>query len=200
MKNNKYKILSIDPGTTACGWSILEYDPSSPIITVLKLGVIASRKIVIRAAMRDRVAIYGKTILSLEILREKVDEIIKQNKPDFIAIENAFFNPKFPSAYAILIQCIFTIEQLIYSKYGLPLYKIPTRSAKETLSGNGGAKKETIQDIILNHQDITFKNEKLKYTITQDESDAIAIGFHMCHKLLPTLILSQQNDLIKEAS
>ena len=199
MKNNKYKIFAIDPGTTACGWSLLEFDPSSPIITVLKVGVIASRKIVIRAAMRDKVAIYGKTILSLEILREKINELIKQNKPDFVSIENAFFNRKFPSAYAILIQCIFTVEQLIYSEYGLPLYKIPTRSAKETLSGNGGTKKDSIQEIILNHEDIKFKNEKLKYGMSKDESDAIAIGFHMCRKIIPSLMLTNIIDSQKVA-
>ena len=191
----KRRVFAIDPGTTTCGWSLLEYNIEDGNVTVLKTGIISSRKVVVRAAMRDKVAVFGKTILVLEILRKKIHELLISSKPDYVVIEDAFFNPKRPSAYAILLQCIVTIRRLIYTEYEMPLYTVPTRVAKQTMTGNGGDKKECIQDKIIKRDDIIFKNDKLKYSLIVDEADSIAVGYHFCKKLIPTLLLNNAEDM-----
>ena len=188
---NKRRVFAIDPGTTTCGWSLLEYNIDDGNVVVLKTGIISSRKVVVRAAMRDKVAIFGKTILVLEILRKKLFECLSSAKPDYVVIEDAFFNPKRPSAYAILLQCIVTVRRLIYTEYNMPLYTVPTRTAKQTMTGNGGDKKQCVQDMIISKEDIIFKNDKLKYSIIVDEADSIAVGYHFCKKVLPTLLLDK---------
>ena len=194
---NKRRVFAIDPGTTACGWSLLEYNIDDGTVVILKTGIISSRKVVIRAAMRDKVAIFGKTILVLEILRKKILECLSSSKPDYVVIEDAFFNPKRPSAYAILLQCIVTIRRLIYVEYNMPLYTVPTRTAKQTMTGNGGDKKECVQNMIISKEDIVFKNDKLKYSLIVDEADSIAVGYHFCKKILPTLLLDEIDTIAK---
>jgi len=185
----KIKVLAIDPGTTNCGWSILEYVTTTGEITIAKLGTIHPRRIVSRVAMDDRREKFGGGILRIDLLRNEISDIIEENNPEFIAIEDAFYNPKFPNAYGIILQCITTIQLLIFRSFNKKIYKIPTKSHKETVTGNGSIKKDCVQNIVINHPELTYRSEKLKLKMTQDEADAISVGFHFCKKMILDLLI-----------
>ena len=190
MPNKKIKILSFDPGLTKAGWSFSEYDTTSRIYTVIKFGTITPNTTAAKALNRDAVNIFGKRVIALRILREAVDLLVKQYKPDFIATEDAFYNPRTPNAYGSLLTWIVTVENFMYSEFKMPIYRIAPKLAKHNISGDGTSGKLSVQDAVVNHSNIKFRANLPVLDMCEHEADSIAIGWSFVYSILPNLTFS----------
>lgn len=186
------RVLAIDPALSACGWALLDLVAAekgkTPEIQVTSFGCIKSIGTAKRVAYSVEVEKYGTTIVSLALLRDRLGEIIETYKPDYVAIEDAFYNRFRPNAYASLVQCISVIQLLCRDKFDIESFKIPTRTAKQTLVGNGNASKEDVMKAVLNSKHIKFKKTKKNDTtdMVLHESDAIAVGNHFILQIFPS--------------
>jgi len=180
------RVLSFDPGLAMCGWSILDHKAGNVIVT--RFGTIAPNRLTDLANQREQVNHYGRRLISLNFLRDMVIALIEEHKPQYIVAEDAYFDPTKPNAFIALLQWLSTVEMLVFKQYGLPLYKIPSKTAKLIVSGNGGCSKDNVQDALFAHSDIVFKQQKQTDKLTSHEADAIAIGYAFLSNILPALV------------
>jgi Holliday junction resolvasome RuvABC endonuclease subunit len=183
MSTVQYRTLNIDPALSICGWSVLD----------LKLEQCKNVQVIPKVVVNRFGCIMSSSEANKVLLRESIDCLIREFKPNFMVIEDAFYNPKFPSAYASLLQCICTISVMCRDRYNLPVYRIPTRSAKQTIFGTGSANKKDIIEAVLSSPNIVFKQKKSSALIGEHEADSIAIGYHFMLNNLPGLLSSKQS-------
>lgn len=171
-----YRILSFDPGLSFSGWAYSSVDDSD-IFTVEEFGMITPNKTVNHKEYREEVDIYGTRMITLTLLRLMVKDLIDRFKPDYVASEDAFFNPRRPSAYEALIHWILMVSIVLRDDYNKPLIKIPPKLVKKYISGDGTSNKLGVQDAIFHHKDIHFSIDMNEIELTEHEGDAIAIGY-----------------------
>lgn len=189
METETIRVLSFDPGLTKAGWTILDYNPSTKIVSIVKFGYLTPGPNADRAAFREEVNTFGKHVISLRMLREYVKELVEKYHPRYVATEGAFYNPRRPGAYGSLLQWIVTLENFLYDEYKLPVYRIAPKKAKHSISGNGDSGKISVQEAVLSHDDIVFPdmNQSL-LEMCEHEADSMAIGYAFCMDTLPGLL------------
>ncbi len=126
------RILGIDPGLDRTGWAVLESAPSeSP--RLLASGLIHTEK---GLRLEKRLA---------EIY-DALSDVIKENNPDEVAIEEVFFSKRAETQAntthargVILLAC---------EKLSRKISSYNPKTIKKTVSGNGSAEKSQIQRIV----------------------------------------------------
>jgi len=172
-----YRILSFDPGLSFSGWAYSLADDTTNIFTVDEYGMITPNKTVGHKEYRSSVSRYGQRIITLTLLREMFRELYLKYEPDVVVSEDAFFNPRRPSAYEALIHWILTISLVLKDEFNKPLYRIPPKLVKKFISGVGTSNKIGVQEAIFKHKDIVFNPALTGVELTEHEGDAIAIGY-----------------------
>ena len=149
------RVLGIDPGTHRCGAGIIEGEGNRyKLIDALVIKTKSTAKIEKRLYQ-----------IFLEITR-----LIKEFKPDVLALENLFF--------AKDIQAVVRIGEaracamLAAEGAGIPLAEYAPTSIKQSVTGNGRATKEQVQFMVT-------RLLSLKDTPYADSADALAIA--ICH-------------------
>jgi len=163
------RVLGIDPSVQSTGFGIIEY--SNNTYTVLSHGVIKpSRQQLFHHRINE--------------IRLRLEELIKEYRPEEVAIENPF--------YARNIRTAITLGQVrgaalvAVATHDCSLHDYSPLEVKKAVTGYGQAEKDQVRTMVkmlLNIQD-----EKLE----TDASDALATAF--CH--LNTRIFQQK---IKES-
>ncbi len=153
----KIKVLGIDPGNYKTGFSLFLKEKQKPVL--LKSGTIKPPR---------------KKPDNLKFIFFELEKIIKEEKPEEIALESSFFG-KNPQTIIKLGE-IRGVILLLSSIYGIPVFEYTPQQVKNAITGYGWSKKE----------DVFFMVEKLfrKKPETYDEADAIAVGFCHCLKLV----------------
>ena len=191
MKIAPIKILGIDPGINHTGWSIGSFDPVSNTIAVPIYGEIQAHNIAKKEARRE-FKTYG-SLVSLNFYKREFDLLIDHYKPDFVASEDAFYNPRCPNAFLSLKLCIHTIQRLLFERM-MRLYLIAPTVAKQAVWGKGTANKLAIQESIQNLPDLKIRDTK-QHPITEmqeHEADSIAIMYAFVKNILPDIILQEE--------
>lgn len=187
--DNSIRVIALDPGLSIASWTVLDLKTDTQKITVNRFGSISPNREASLVAVKDQVEFYGKRLISLRFLQDSIRELMGEFNPMYIASEDAFYNPKFPSAYVALVEWITTVRMLLFNEYKKPLYMVQTRVAKQCIFGNGAGTKANIQEAIFNKEDLVFKQKKQAYSLNEHEADAIAVGYAFLRLKLPTLDL-----------
>lgn len=200
MTKNSIRILCIDPALSITGIAILDLhkptkNNTSPEIVVHTTALIKSAQEASRVAYRDETNRFGKFFISLDMLKASTQKLMNQYKPDYVVIEDAFFHPKRPSAYASLLQCICAISVMCKDHYNMPVTRVPTRSAKKCLFGSGAGNKKDIIGAVKNVPDIKFKHVHTKDDLVEHEADAIAVGYYFILNVLAGIRQMEQEVL-----
>ena len=195
------RTLNIDPALSKCGWSILDLKKGSggknATVSVVRWGNISASAVAGRVANAEFCKRYSKRIISLRELRAGIREIMIEFKPDYITIEDTFFHTSFPTAYAALEQCITTIALLLHDEFQQPLYRIPTKSAKKSISDSGSSKKINVLTAIRDSKVITFRQKKKAAELDHHSADSIAVGYHFLSKIWPDIERGQEVKLCR---
>ena len=161
MPNKSYKsVLAIDPGFDRMGVAILEGIKG-------KESVLFSE--CISTSVRDK---HG---VRLRQIGNRVSEIIRDWKPDELAIEKLFFNQNAQSAMGVAEARGVALYEA--ANVGLAIFEYSPQDVKIAVTGYGRANKGDVFTMV--KRLITFHKDNC----LDDEIDAIAIGLtHFAHQ------------------
>jgi crossover junction endodeoxyribonuclease RuvC len=124
-------ILGIDPGTNIMGYGAIHIIGKE--IKLLGAGVISLQKI-------------EEHPLKLKKIFEKTIDLIKQFKPDELAIEAPFYGKNVQSMLKLgRAQGIAIAAALIYN---IPIFEYSPKKIKQSVTGNGNASKEQVASML----------------------------------------------------
>lgn len=160
------KILGIDPGFAIVGYGILTYDNKK--FTPLDYGVITTGKDVP----------FSKR---LKMLYESLSLLILKEKPDYVAVEELFFNTNVKTA--IDVGHARGVILLAAENLNVPLYEYTPLQIKQALTGYGRADKFQMQQMVKNFLGLAAVPRP------DDAADALAVAICHGHSLIMNMIL-----------
>ncbi len=167
------RILGIDPGVAIVGFGLIESERGS--VRMLQYGAVTTPA--------------GLPLATrLVQIENDMTELIRQLKPDEIAIEELFFSKNITTGIAVahgrgVILC--TAERLC-----VPIYEYTPMQVKQAVVGYGLADKKQVMDM-------TKRLLKLKAVPRPDDAaDALAIA--ICHARSATSLLRRKDPNVKE--
>jgi len=152
-----YRILGVDPGTTALGFGIVEIHDRYQ--RMIEIGTMHLAKL-------------GDHPQRLAAIHHRLNQVIATHKPVILAIEAPFFG-KNPQSMLKLGRAQGVCMAVAITK-GLEVHEYSPREIKQRIAGNGNASKEQVAAMLAQE----FSLPK----ITKDILDATdALGVAMCH-------------------
>lgn len=151
-------IIGVDPGTNVMGYGILGVKAKKP--TLIALGVIKLSK-------------FESHYLRLRRIYERVVDLAAQYLPDEMAIEAPFFGKNVQSMLKLgRAQGVAMAAAL---SRDIPITEYEPRKIKMAITGNGGASKEQVKEML--RRMLNIPTESLD--IELDATDALAAA--LCH-------------------
>ena len=172
MQKSPKIILGIDPGTLLMGYGIIEVNGNH----VKMKGMHALRL----SSKKDN---YDR----LQLIHEKVEELIKKFKPHEFAIEAPFFGKNVQSMLKLGRAQGVAIAAAISA--GLPVAEYSPKKVKQSVTGNGNADKEQVWKML--RQLLSLTEEPQSY----DATDALAVA--VCHHFQTNSILDKTTKKLK---
>jgi crossover junction endodeoxyribonuclease RuvC len=123
------RILGVDPGLLRTGYGIIESETSS--MRLVEGGIL-------RAKTTDP---FPKR---LQDLHDGLAEVIRDNKPDLVVIEDLFSTYAHPRS-ALLMAHARGVLMLAAQEAGLPVHSFTPNEIKQVVTGNGHATKANVQ-------------------------------------------------------
>lgn len=156
------KILGIDPGYAIVGYGIVEYDNIR--FKSLDFGAITTNN---NAPFSRR----------LKDIYDSVTKLIDIHKPDFLSIEELFFNTNVKTAIAV--GHARGVLLLAAENAGLPIYEYTPLQIKQAVTGYGRADKNQVQQMVKTLMGYTAVPKP------DDVADAIAVAICHAHSYKP---------------
>lgn len=150
------KILGIDPGTATTGFGLIEKTGST--LSKIDAGVISTAK---TESMHAR----------LKTLYDDLTELVKRNKPGYMAVEKLFFTNNITTAMSV--SQARGIVLLVAAENDIELAEYTPLQVKMSVTGFGQAEKKQVQEMV---------KKILKLSVIpkpDDAADALAIA--ICH-------------------
>lgn len=180
--------MSIDPGLSNLGWSIIDYDRSTNIKTVERYGVITGKSLLkSRKDMQDH---FEKRHIIVWELEPLIMEMVKDYGPEYVVVEEPFSHIHI-QAYSALVIVVMAVRTAVRKTLGRDIYRIAPKEGKKAISNDGTATKEAVMDAIAANQYIIIKQHKHNDDMTEHAADSIAVGVAFIQNLLPSILASQ---------
>lgn len=158
MPETELKILGIDPGTIVTGYGLIEIRQKKPVI--LQLGTLVPGK-------------YADHYQRLKYLHERALFLIKEYKPDVMAIEAPFYGKDVQAMLKLgRAQGVLMAAALVHS---VPIHEYAPLLVKQSITGMGRASKEQVAYFLQKVYHLTELDKGL------DATDAVAVA--ICHFL-----------------
>lgn len=167
MQKSAKIILGIDPGTLLMGYGIIEVNGSSVKMKMMQVLKLSSKK---------------DNYQRLQLIHEKVDELIKKYEPHEFAIEAPFFGKNVQSMLKLGRAQGVAIAAAINA--GLPVTEYSPKKVKQSVTGNGNADKEQVWKML--RQLLSLKEEE---PLSYDATDALAVA--VCHHFQTNTVLAK---------
>ncbi|SMP49491.1 crossover junction endodeoxyribonuclease RuvC [Anoxynatronum buryatiense] len=149
-------IMGIDPGLAITGFGLVHFEQNH--FQVIQYGVIRTES---KQPLPDR----------LLQIHQGIQTLIKQYKPEAVAVEELFFNTNAKSA--LLVGQARGVVVVTAAAASLPVYEYTPLQVKQGIAGYGRAEKKQVQ-----HMTKTLLNLK-EIPRPDDAADALAIA--VCH-------------------
>lgn len=151
-------IIGIDPGTNVMGYGILGVRAKKPML--IAMGVLQLSK-------------FETHYLRLRRIYERVQGLVEQYLPDEMAIEAPFFGKNVQSMLKLgRAQGVAMAAAL---SRDVPITEYDPRKIKMAVTGNGGASKEQVQEMLVRILNIPRQNLLPQLDATD------ALGVALCH-------------------
>lgn len=151
-------ILGIDPGTNVMGYAVIGIHKGKPAL--IEMNALHLEKV-------------SDNYLKLSSIYNTVQQIVEDYLPDEMAIEAPFYGKNVQSmlklgrAQGVAMAAVLSRQ--------VPITEYEPRKVKLSITGNGGASKEQVKEML--KRLLNLQNEDLKTEL--DASDALAIA--LCH-------------------
>ncbi len=149
-------ILGIDPGTLVMGYGIIEVRGNLVSLREMQVLRLSARK---------------DNYERLEMIHQKVQELIRQFKPHEFAIEAPFFGKNVQSMLKLGRAQGVAIAAAMSA--GLPVTEYSPKKVKQSVTGNGNADKEQVWKML--KQLLSLREDPPSF----DATDALAVA--LCH-------------------
>ena len=169
MQTTSKIILGIDPGTLLMGYGIISVQGQQ--LRVLEMDALKL------SARKDN---YER----LQIIHQKVTELIRLHRPGSFAIEAPFFGKNVQSMLKLGRAQGVAIAAAMSA--GLEVFEYSPKKIKQSITGNGNAGKEQVWQML--QRIVQVNPVAIKYF---DASDALAVA--VCHHFQATTLLVQGN-------
>ncbi|MFG0305329.1 MAG: crossover junction endodeoxyribonuclease RuvC [Phycisphaerales bacterium JB040] len=133
------RVLGIDPGLNITGFGCVEGEVLSE--TIVDAGVFRLAK----AGAADSAESLSARLVELE---RDLKDLIEELKPDAVAVEAMFTNPKHPGTIVKMAHGR-GVVLLTIKRSGTPVIELPPAEVKKGIAGHGQAKKAQMQDAIM---------------------------------------------------
>jgi crossover junction endodeoxyribonuclease RuvC len=151
------RVLGVDPGLAATGYGVVEYDAGR--IRLIEGGVIRSNP---DDLMENRVGSIFSGII----------EVLTEFQPELVAMEDLYSHYKHPRTAIIMAHARGAVLVAAHQK-GTPVHSYAATMIKMALTGNGRARKEQVQRMVLAQLGVKTPVEPY------DTTDALAAA--LCH-------------------
>ncbi|BCX14867.1 MAG: crossover junction endodeoxyribonuclease RuvC [Patescibacteria group bacterium] len=157
-------VLGIDPGTATTGFGLIK--DKDGVMEVVNWGLIET----------DKESLLGKRFINIY---SQVSKLIKEFKPDVVAMEKIFFATNAKTAISVgqaqgvMIYC--------FAKSNLEVFEYAPGTIKKVVAGDGKAKKKDIQRSLRTIFGSKIRSAKKKKSHFDDSADALAVA--LCHIL-----------------
>lgn len=173
IKQESY-ILSIDPGISNCGISILDIDKNFTVID--SLTVKNQRKFTPEEKELE-LKVGTRTVKVLNILNA-INMMLNKYSIKFITIEAPFYSALSPAAYGSLLEVIFSIKYTICLPKAIEFKLIEPLLVKKMFSNHSLASKDIIKQFLIKKlEDKDIIMTKHVDELTEHEIDSIAVGY-----------------------
>jgi len=162
-------ILGIDPGTLMMGYSII--GASARRIEVLDMDVLR---------LSNKKDHYER----LQLIHQKVNELIVRFKPDVFAIEAPFFGKNVQSM--LKLGRAQGVAIAVAMNAGLTVHEYSPKKVKQSITGNGNADKEQVWKML--QQILVLRDTVISH---HDISDALAVA--VCHHYQERIVNTAPN-------
>jgi crossover junction endodeoxyribonuclease RuvC len=149
-------ILGIDPGTNIMGYGLISCKGKN--IELISMGILKLGK-------------YSNHPLKLKKIFERTLNLIKEYKPDELAIEAPFFGKNIQSMLKLGRAQGVAMAAALYKD--IPIFEYSPKKIKQSITGKGNASKEQVAAMLANLISINTSPEYL------DATDALAAA--VCH-------------------
>jgi len=155
-------ILGIDPGTATTGYGLVKVQDNT--CQVVAFGLIETEK-------------NGDPPKRLLKIHKNITKIIRDYKPDVMAIEKLFF---FSNAKTVMrVGQAQGVMLFSAASKKLDVFEYAPAMIKKTISGNGRADKKEVQKSIRKVLGAKVRSKKNKKTHFDNSADALAVA--VCH-------------------
>ena len=168
MQTSAKIILGIDPGTVIMGYGLISIKQNK--VQLIDMDVLKLTK-------------HKDVYIRLQLIHEKVKQIIEQYKPTDFAIEAPFFGKNVQSM--LKLGRAQGVAIAVAMSAGLDVTEYSPKKVKQSVTGNGNADKEQVLKMLQHH--LQFKAKPKYY----DATDALAVA--LCHHF------QTSNSLLKSA-
>lgn len=151
-------ILALDSGLEKTGYAVFKKKGANN--ELIDFGLISTAK---KSSLKER----------LRVIYQKLERIIKKEKPDLMAVEEIFFNTN--QKTAISIAQAQGISLYLAAKHKIEVEFLKPLQIKKTLTGYGRADKRQVEKMVK----ILLTLEKIPKS--DDVVDAIACGLAYCN-------------------
>ncbi len=157
-------ILGIDPGTLMMGFGLIEVNGNNVTLIIMDVLKLSSKK---------------DAYERLQIIHDKVCELVKIHEPHQLAIEAPFFGKNVQSMLKLGRAQGVAIAAAMHA--GIPVTEYSPRKIKQSITGNGNADKLQVMKML--QRIVTFTDDP-KYL---DATDALAVA--VCHHFQDNTLL-----------
>jgi len=157
-------ILGIDPGTATTGYGVIKVNKKK--FELLEFGLIETDK-------------NGSPAKRLADIYKQMNFVIRQFKPDTVAIEKLFFATNAKTVMRVgQAQGVMLLSAV---KANAEIYEYAPKTIKKVLTGNGNADKKTVQKFVRRILGARARSRKKKRTHFDNSADALAVA--ICHAI-----------------
>ncbi|MBQ6130175.1 crossover junction endodeoxyribonuclease RuvC [Candidatus Saccharibacteria bacterium] len=158
------RILGVDPGTGICGFGVIDV-PKKGSTLLLDSGAITTPP---HTPLPDRL---------LDIY-DSLHEIIKEDRPDCIAIEKLFFMQNITTGISVAEAR--GVVLLVARQKNLPIFEYSPNEVKKAMTGYGHADKKQMQEMVR----VFLKMD----TVIKPDDAADAVAIAIVHSLFRKML------------
>ena len=163
------RVLSIDPALRNTGYAVLDQileAGKKPVYKALTYGVITNKRNLRQSGC-------------LVAIREQLNEVIREYRPEVCAVEGVIFVQSFKTA--ITMGAARGAALIAAAEHGLEIFEYAPRRVKQAVVGRGAADKQQVAFMIR-------ALLQLRETPSSDAADALAIGMAHLYETDPTRV------------
>jgi len=172
---HEIRIVGIDPGSINLGFASVVYDIKEKKIKHAKAWSIKSDKII----GDDRIAEnqHSERFLRIQAQKKNLLRLLKFYNPSVVCCETPFFNMLRPSAFAPLVEILFSIrETCFYYNPTIPFIGVEPKLVKRTFGAGANADKNAMKNRIIEIKDEFYMEQDMD-KLDEHSIDALAIVF-----------------------